>query len=261
MVIIAKVSRGSKMDQIYIPKNRSEFDIGSYVVLKPLETEKVEKPYLYNIKNIEPIKLDMLNEIIRIIDKTIYNENIIITGSFLDEGFNFDDIDVIIITENKLNKNNIERNIEDKIKIKTHIIIINNKTLIKGLSIDPLYQMMLSKCVAKKRFIYNVQPKKDYRILDLHLLKSELLINNFDYLDGNEKYYLVRNMIAIYSYIKNKKINKEKIDKEIKKIFGIKDIKEIKHNMLNKNEFLEKYKKIYKNISYTIMENIKHGAK
>ena len=261
MVIIAKVSRGSKMDQIYIPKNRSEFDIGSYVVLKPLETEKVEKPYLYNIKDIEPIKLDILNEIIRVIDKAIHNENIIITGSFLDEGFNFDDIDVIIITEDKLSKDNIEKNIENKIRIKTHIIMMNNKTLIEGLSLDPLYQMMLSKCIAKKRFIYNVEPKKDYKILDLHLLKSELLIDNFNYLDGNEKYYLIRNMIAIYLYIKNKKIDKEKTDKEIKKIFDIKDIKEIKYNMLNKEVFLGKYKKIYKDISCTIMENIKHGAK
>ena len=90
---------------------------------------------------------------------------------------------------------------------------------------------------------------------------AEFVIDHTSKKFGNEKYYLIRNMIAIYLYIKNKKIDKEKTDKEIKKIFDIKDIKEIKYNMLNKEVFLGKYKKIYKDISCTIMENIKHGAK
>ena len=38
--LIGKVSKGSKMDQIYIPKNREAIPVGSYVVVKPLTTEK-----------------------------------------------------------------------------------------------------------------------------------------------------------------------------------------------------------------------------
>ena len=121
--------------------------------------------------------------------------------------------------------------------------------------------MMLSKCIAKKRFIFKIDYKMDYKILDLHLLKSKLLINNFDYLNGIEKYYLTRNMIAIFLYIKHKKINKEIVDKEIEKLFNIKDIQEIKQNILDKNEFLRLYKKIYNNAFNKIMENIKHGTK
>ncbi len=262
MEIISRISKGSKMDQIYIPKKREGFDIGEYVVIQPLETKKsIEKPYFYNIKSIEPIKLDIINEIFNIIDTTIKYENIIITGSFLDEGFNFNDIDVIVISDVKLNEKNIKKSIENKIKIKVHLIIINNKTLMKGLSIDPLYQMMLSKCVSKKRFIYKIQHEMNYKILDLHLLKSEILIDNFDCLTGNEKYYLIRNMIAIHLYLQNKKISKESVDMEIKHIFTLKDIKEIKQNMLDKNSFLKKYKIIYKKIFNKIMKGIKNGTK
>lgn len=246
------------MDQVYIPKNRSGFSIGSYVVLKPLEVKKtIEKPYFYNIKSIEPIKLGIINELFSIIDTKINYENIIITGSFLDEGFNFNDIDIIVVSKDNLN----EKSIEDIIKIKIHLIVIDNKALTKGLSTDPLYQMMLSKCITKKRFIYKLKHKINYKILDLHLLKSEILIDNFNYLNGDEKYYLTRNMIAVYLYLQNKKINKDSVDREIKFIFNLEDIKEIKLNILNKNKFLKKYKMIYKKIFDKIMKGIKNGTK
>ena len=261
MEMISKISKGSKMDQIYIPKNRSGLSIGSYVVITPLETEKViEKPYFYNIKYIEPIKLEIINKIMKIIDELADNENIIITGSFLDKGFNFNDIDIILVGENKLNIKNIERVIENKIGIKIHFILLNNRALIKGLSIDPLSQMMLSKCISKKRFVYRVKHKIDYKILDLHLLKSKMLIDNFDILNGSEKYYLLRNMIAISLYLQNNKINKELVDNEIEQNFKG-SIKEIRENMLDKNKFLKKYKTIYKKIFNKIMKSAKNGSK
>jgi hypothetical protein len=256
MEIISRISRGSKMDQIYIPKNRSGFDVGSYVVLKPLkEEENIENPYFYNIKSIEPLKLEIIKSIISIIDKNCNYDNVIFTGSFLDEGFNFNDIDVILISECNLNK----KIIEDKIKIKIHLIQLNNKDLIKGLSTDPLYQMMLSRCIAKKRFIYNVKHKINYKLLDLHLLKSKTLIDNFNVLGGDEKYYLTRNLISIFLYIKGKEINKEVVDKEIKKIFGV-NIKEIKQNILD-NKFLKEYKNTYIKTFDKIMGSIKNDTK
>ena len=120
--------------------------------------------------------------------------------------------------------------------------------------------MMLSKCVSKKRFIYKKRNKINYKILDLHLLKSKTLIDNFDIIDGNEKYYLTRNLISIFLYIKGKKIGKKIVDNEIKKTFNV-NIKEIKQNMLDKDKFLKKYKSVYKKTFNDIMEGIKNGSK
>src|SRR3989344_7260636 len=113
MEIISRVSKGSKMDQVYLPKNRFGLDIGSYVVVKQLEEEKTEeKLYFYDIEHIEPIKLDIIKKIIKIIDKQHIYENAIFTGSFLDNGFNFNDIDILLIGENKPTiKEEIERRI------------------------------------------------------------------------------------------------------------------------------------------------------
>ena len=263
MEIIAKISKGTKMDQVYIPKNRVGFDIGNYVVIKPLQSKKkVETPYFYNIKYIEPLKLNIINEISSIINKTINSsENIIITGSFLEPGFNFNDIDVLLIKEDKINLKYLRKVIEDKLKIRIHIISLDNKTLMKGLSTDPLYQMMLSRCISKKRFIYKVKRDIDYKILDLHLLKSKTLIDNYDILNGKEKYYLIRNTIAISLFLKNKKIDNERVDKKILSTFNLKDVNDIKQNMLNKNIFLKKYKTVHKKTFNKIMAGIEHESK
>ena len=262
MEIISKISRGSKMDQIYIPKNRKNFTIGTYVVIRPLETEQnIEKPYFYNISSIEPVKLDIINEIFNRIEKISKYENIIITGSFLDDGFNFNDIDILIISDNKIDEKYIKKVIENTIKIKAHIITLNNKSIGMGLSTDPLYQMMLSKCIAKKRFIYKTKRKIDYKLLDLHLLKSKSLTDGYDFISGIEKYYLTRNMIAISLFIQTKKIDKKRIDEEIKRIFNIKKIQDLKQNMLDKKTFLQRYNSFYNNLSSKILSNIQDGAK
>lgn len=253
------------MDQIYIPKRRTNFEVGRYVLIKPLdkimEEEVKEKPYFYNVHKLEPIKLWAVEKIFSSLDKFIQKyDNLIITGSFLDKGFNFNDVDVILITSEKVNKKHIKSQLEENTGIKFHIIVLDNKTLLKGLNTDPLYQTMLTKCVTKKRFIYRMRRKINYKLLDLYLLKSKLLIENFDVLTGDEKYTFVRNLIAINLFIHKKKVDKEFINKEINRIFGKKTVKKIKQNMLKKNEFLKKYKFIYSETFKEIMRGIKHGS-
>ena len=261
MEIISKISKGSKMDQIYIPKNRMGFSIGSHVIIKPLELENpTEKPYFYNIHSIEPVKLKLVDEIFKIIRSTTSYDNIIITGSFLDSGFNFEDIDILIIYERKLDITNIEKKIENSLKIKNHIIDFSKKTFDEALSTDPLWRMMLSKCISKYRLKPIPKKRINYKILDLHLLKSKPLINNFDYLNGKEKYKLTRNLIAIKLFLTSKKITKESVNKEIKIIFGI-DIKKIKYNLLEKNKFIKKYKNVYNKTFNKIMKYTKNEPK
>jgi len=257
MELIRKISKGSKMDQIYIPKLRTNLPIGTYVIIKPIPLSKTQTKLLFhNILSIEPSKLQIINQIFNIINNEIQNENIIITGSFLESGFNFNDIDILLITNNKPSLNQLQKTIQNQIQIKPHIITLDNKTLLKGISTDPLYELMLSKYISKKRFIYNIKRKINYKILDLHLLKSKSLITNFDILTGNEKYYFLRNTVAISQFLNNKKITTETIDKEIKKTFNIK-IQDIKNNIIKKNSFLKKYKRFHNSLLNKILKEIK----
>ncbi len=258
MVLIGKISKGSKMDQIYIPKNRVGLYTGSYVKITPIDNVEIPRQlYFHNVKNIEPIKVQIVKNLFEIIDN-YNNDNIIITGSFLEKGFNFNDIDILVISEKNTT---ISKEIESKLKINPHIIFLTNKELQRGLETDPLYQLMLDKCIAKNRFIYKFQNKPNYKILDLHLLKSAILPTNFDILDGRNKYYLIRNIIAIDLYIKNKKLTKENIDNTIKSSFNLNSIDEIRNNMLDKSSFIKKYNNLYKKISEKIMKGVKDGSK
>ena len=251
--LVGKVSKGTRMDQIYIPKNRESIPVGSYVVIKPLEREKKEvKLFFYNVDKLEPVKVEIIKELIRIVDKHSVNENIIITGSFLDRGFRFNDIDILIIG-GEIKKELLEK----KIGIKVHLISITNKALVKGLGTDPLYRIMLSRCISKKRLIYKTKTRVNYKLLDLHLLKSKPLTDDFDLLNGNEKYEMVRNLIAIKRFVNKKGVNKDIVDSEISKLFG--SVKDIKDNIAKKNDFIRKYKKIYSETENLVLKCIKKG--
>lgn len=261
--IIGKISKGSKMDQIYIPKNRVGFSAGEYVLILPIKERLEEggekgrkRPKLnfYGIKKIEPLKMRIIESIIETINKKVNLENIIITGSFLEKGFRFNDIDLLLIDEEKVNTQIIKEEIENITGIKTHIIMLSNKTLAYGLSTDPLYNLMLSKCVSLKKVIFNIKRSINYKILDLNLLKSKTLIDNFNILNGEEKYYLTLNMVSILLFIQDKKLSKEIVNNEIEKQFSIK-ISDLNRNLI-KNGFIKKYEEIFNKTFNLIMDNI-----
>jgi len=260
MEIIARISKGSKMDQIYIPKNRQGMLAGDYVLIAPVDERiQASKPklYFYNAK-IEPIKLKIIEEIFAQLNK-LNPENIILTGSFLEQGFKFNDVDLIIINEKKINTKSLKERIEISFGIKTHIILINNKSLISGLSSDPLYSLMLSKYISSKRIVFKVKRKPDYKLLDLHLLKSKTLIGNFSILNGEEKYYLTLNIVSILLFLQGKKLSKEIVNKEIEKTFNI-EIESLKENIVDE-KFMKEYKEIYDKTFNLIMERIKNEQK
>lgn len=257
MEIIAKVSRGSKMDQVYLPKNRFGIKPGSYVLIKEVY-KKEEKIFFYNIKNIEKIKIIIIKEIFNILNKYEF-DNIMVTGSFLDSGFNFNDVDIILIKNDNLNLNEIKNALKENLGIESHLILIDYKSLLKGISTDPLFQTMLSKYISEKRFIYHVKPEIKYKLLDLHLLKSELLVKNFDILKIEDKLDLLRNLVSINLFINKKQIiNKDELYKKIKEIFGNNIIEDLKNNLINKREFIKKYKQIYDKTFKLILWGIKH---
>jgi len=97
--------------------------------------------------------------------------------------------------------------------------------------------------------------------VDLHLLKSKLLIDNFDFLTGDEKYEMTRNLVAINQFISKKEVTKDKIDLAINNFFGNKTIHKLKNNLLLTKDFLKKYKKAYNNAQNIILKGIRDESK
>src|SRR3989344_4483632 len=128
--IISKISRGTKMDQIYVSKNRNpEFEVGSYVAISPALKKQAIKPYYYRVSQLEPIKTQIISEIFEFLSA----ENVIITGSFLEKGFNLEDIDIIVINGAK---QPIESFVKKKFGMVAHIISTSYDELRKGLNTD-----------------------------------------------------------------------------------------------------------------------------
>ncbi|MBI2655438.1 hypothetical protein HYX06_03375 [Candidatus Woesearchaeota archaeon] len=256
--LIGRISKGTRMDQIYISKERMPgFEVGATVLIKPVLEKAKPKPYYYKVRNIEPIKNEIIAEILNYFEDF---DNVIITGSFLEKGFDFKDIDVLLISDSKISIENTESRFEREFGIKLHIIAMNFKSLLKGLSTDPLFQMMLSKFVSKERVIFKIKREINYKLLDLHLLKSKLLIGNFDFLTGGEKYKSTRNLVAIKLFMENQKISLETINAEIDDYFGYGTAKNIKESLLD-SSFLKKYKEFYDKIFNKLMTGVRNGSK
>lgn len=258
MVLIGKISMGSKMDQVYISKERAPgFEVGATVLIQPIVEKEKPALYYYGIRHLEPVKVAIIEEVFNYLK---YADNVIVTGSFIEEGFDFEDVDVIVVTEKSIDSKSIENHFKVALGIKVHVIALNFKTLLKGISSDPLFKMLTSKFVSKKRAIFKTKNMINYKLLDLHLLKSELLINNFYFLTGREKYKFVRNLFAIILFLDKKVISPESVDNEINRYFGKGSVRNIKENLIDKS-FLAKYEKLYENTFKRIMKEVKNGPK
>ncbi|MCX6742566.1 MAG: hypothetical protein NTX24_05370 [Candidatus Pacearchaeota archaeon] len=271
MEIISRISKGSRMDQIYIPKNRSGLNIGDYVIVRLISLEErgqlkkqekdLRKPFFYGINRIEPIKMEIINRIFGILDKFQF-ENVIITGSLLEKGFNFNDIDLVLVSEEQDHgkKETIESQIMNSVGIKTHIIMLSKKTLISGLETDPIYESMISRCISRERIVFNYKRQILPRFLDLQLLKSKDLIKNYQEYNGREKEYLVKNLVSISLFLEGKRIKQDEIARKIRAELKTRP-EEIRENTAGK-EFERNYERFYKETFDRILrEAAKQNAK
>ena len=256
--LIGKISKGTLMDQVYLPKERPMgFELGMPVIIKPAEEEEEIRPIYHKVSNLEPLKISIMQ---KIFSELNFADNIIITGSFLERGFLFNDIDLILIDGKNMDAKKIEQYFNKLFDLNFHVIILDYITLLKGLETDPLYQAMLSRYAAKKKLVFRYKNKINYKLLDLHLLKSKPLIENFDYLAGKQKYHMARNLITIFLFLNNIKISNEIIDYNIKRLLK-EDSVNLKQNIIiNKNIFLKKYRSLYNNLLKRILEGIKNGS-
>jgi len=255
--LVSKVSKGTRMDQVYLPKLRPPgFSVGDFVEIVPTKRKK-RSFFTHGVSSLETIKNLVKDELFDYFEQI---DNVIITGSFLEQGFKFNDVDVVLVNNTKIDKS-WENYFQKKLGIDIHFTNLNRKTLQQGLQTDPLFQMMMSKYIAKKREIFQFKNQFNYKLLDLHLLKSKTILESFAGLTGKEKYDLTRNMIAIQLFLKKEKLSGDIVDKEIERSFGKGTIHKLKENMVEKEEFLNKFKAGYEQTFKKIMAGLKNGAK
>ncbi len=252
MEFIGKVSKGSRMNQVYIPKHR--LTPGEYVLISPAIEKPAPSIFTHNAELPDAKKL-IIERVFAIIRENSEPENIFINGSFLDKGYGFDDLDIIIIGLKK-NSAEIRKRIVEFSDIRPHLIFMDYRELQKSMNHDPVFELSMSRYVSMKRYVTRKKREIHYKFLDLALLKGKEFTNNFEVLNNKEIYKYLRNIIAISLFLDGKALTYPKINKDIEQIFRIKI--DGPGNFAGKWKIIAKnYKTLYKNLESRIFDSFK----
>ncbi|MEK6861155.1 MAG: hypothetical protein AABY07_04225, partial [Nanoarchaeota archaeon] len=140
-----RVSKGSKFNQIYLPKEMENIiEVGDLVQVKLLE--KKPKIYYKNQEKLSEFKEYIVKNIFSIIGKNNEIETAFIVGSFLEDNYN--DIDVILITNNEYLEKTLYSQLSKGLDQKFHIISFNKEKLKIFIETDPLIRAMFNNYIS-----------------------------------------------------------------------------------------------------------------
>src|SRR3989344_6685266 len=94
---VHSVSKGSRYNQIYLPKEvEKHFDVGDIVEVKLIE--KKQELFIHKVK-LTGFKERLIKEIFEFLRKFKDIEQVLVVGSFLMEKSSYNDIDIIVLTK------------------------------------------------------------------------------------------------------------------------------------------------------------------
>lgn len=254
-----KVSKGSRFNQIYIPKfMEGKIEVGDLVEVKLLK-----KQIQFNYKNkkvLSGFKKYLIKRIFSNLQKFKEITIIFIVGSFLYEDI-YNDIDLIIVSETE--KKNLERDIEEllrkKLNQRFHILVFSEKKLKTLIEKDPLTQAMLNSYVSNKKIDLDYKKTIDKNHINFLLMMPEDLLEIT--LSSRAFYDSLRRLAVIEQFLKDKELDRREILNQIKKCINPELLSKIKNNAeINGNE-VETLRRIIIEKIKGIKKTMKNGQK
>ena len=158
---VHSVSKGSKFNQIYIPKDmESVFEAGDMVEVRLIE-KKDRIFYSKNLKDLSEFKRKIVEKVFSILGRLKEVERIFLFGSFLTSKNEYHDIDVLVISDKKLIDSKVYDILNEEFDMKFHIISIQKNKFEQLLKICPLTRSMIFYSVSNKNIndltLYEIQ--------------------------------------------------------------------------------------------------------
>lgn len=231
---IHKISKGSRFNQIYIPKEMNGvFEIGDVVEIKLL-SKKESFYYSKNIKKLSNYKENLVKGIFSSIASFSDIRQVFIVGSFLTSKIDYNDIDILLISDKNI-ESKVYQSLTEKFNIKFHIIIVPEKRFEYLKYFCPLTKSMLSYFVSNKELTLPSENKLDAKHIKFLLMTPEDLLKvNI----GSRAYYdSIRRLITIEMFLENKPVDIFGINNKLIKIIG-----ESLLSLVKNNETIEKEK-------------------
>ncbi len=250
-----RVSKGSRFNQIYIPREMNAvFEAGDIVEVRLVRKKEgvyYSKP-LQKIGEMLEFKRVLIKQIFLELEKFREIKQIFIIGSFLTEKADYRDIDILLISNQKNTEEKAYNCLSEKMQLKFHVMAIPEEKFQNLVKICPLTRSMLYYFASDKMFLLPAEIEIDKNHLNFLLMMPEDLLkldlqNSRVYFDG------LRRLIAIENFLVKKEINPLGIKEEMEKILGV------HYPLFKNNEFLDKsaLKFIRIKIKFKLVEIIK----
>lgn len=255
---IHKISKGSRFNQIYIPKELNEsFDVGDLVEVKLLK-KKVELYYSKNLKKLSKFKEKLIKDIFSSLSHYKEIGKVFFVGSFLTKREDYNDIDILILSKKSDRdfETKIYNELVEEFNLKLHIILIEENKFLELLKTNPLIRNMIFCSVSNKKIeempeiIINKRSIKHILMLPEDVLDVDV--------DTKMLFNALRRVILMESFIKKKDIQPIEIENKIVKLLGSKLFEDIKNNLTINKEKNDKIKEIIKGKISAILEEIKN---
>lgn len=233
------VSRGSRFNQIYVPKNMGNLiQVGDEVEVRLIK-KHTTLHYSNGLAKLSEFKENLIKEIFSFLNGNFEVNYIFIVGSFLTEKISYNDIDIVLIAKksNKEFEETVYKKLIEKLNLKFHALAIEEERFWHLLKMCPLTRAMFN------NFISN-QPIKipSIKLIDKKHIKF-LLMMPYDLLEiklGSRAFFdNLRRLITIEKFLKNESLNMLKIIRELKNLVNdvlfnkIKNNEEIEENSVN----------------------------
>ena len=196
---IHRVSKGSRFNQIYVPKEMEhEFQSGDLVEVTLIE-KKSSIYYSSDLINLSEFKENLIKNIFFELNKFKDIKQIFIIGSFLTQKQDYNDIDIILISEKNIEKE-VSTLLVDKFELKFHIMSISENNFKLLQKFCPLTRSMFFYFISNKKFklLKETEINKDHirflLMMPEDILKIEVNSKNF--------YDSIRRLIASFLFPK-----------------------------------------------------------
>ncbi len=240
-----KISKGSRFNQIYIPKEVEEdFEVGDLVEVKLLK-KKTKIYYSKNLPKLSDFKENIVKKIFSTLEQFNEIKQIFVIGSFLTQKINYNDIDIILITNKKELEEVAYDKLTDKINLKFHIISISEDNFSLLQETCPLTNNMIYYYLSNKNFNPPNKRKIDKNHIKFLIMLPEDLLEIKT--NSHVFYDSIRRLITIRKFLKNEDLDPIKINKELELTLGTFTFSALKDNEIIDTKIIEKLRDIIKN--------------
>ncbi len=246
MKFIHRISKGSRFNQIYVPKEmESIFDVGDLVEVRLLK-KNVQLHYSKNLLKLSEFKEKLIKEIFLVLSQFGKIKQSFIVGSFLTQKIDYNDIDIVIII-NKEDKNVDEiiyNKLVDKFNLRFHVISIPKDRFDILEQVCPLTRNMFYYSVSDKKIDLSLDKKIDKNHIEFLLMMPEDLLE----IKLNSRVFFdnIRRLITIERFLEDKTEDPNWVNKELIGLIGDFLFNETKNNEVVNEKDVEKLREIIK---------------